>query len=593
VVHAAGAGDNGLIGTMTAERLSGVLAPKADAAWYLHELTRELPLAFFTLISSAGGLILAAGQANYAAANTFLDALAQHRHTQGLPATSLAYGLWLGTGLGQYISETDVKRMQRQGLPPLEPGEALALFDAALASGQAATVPLHVDRAALNTRTDDIAALLRPTTTHRRTAGTKAVEAELIWPRIAQAPRAEQVAQLRDLVQKRAAAILGHSDPTAVDVERGFLEQGFDSLSAMELRNALARDTALKLPPMVVFDSDTPARLATLLLDEYAVQAPSADMSAAAPEAEVRRPQAEGETLRDLFHGAVFGGHADKGFDLLRAAAAVRPSFADAAELEQVPTATRLADGPEGPHLIFINTPMATGGAYQHARLVSRLTGRRRASALPILGFDAGERLPATPEAAVQGLARTVLETAGGEPFVLVGYSSGGTLAYATAGYLEQVYGIRPHGVVLLDTYTVHDGASEGVPMDALAQGLFDKESAFGRFDTTRLSAMGRWVELVPELPQQPLQAPVLFVQCTQSFVPDGDNPSPELTTGRAEPWEPTHTLRPVPANHFTLIEERADLTARALEEWLTAQALDTTETLAVSPTAHTQQEVK
>ncbi|MFF4298356.1 SDR family NAD(P)-dependent oxidoreductase [Streptomyces vinaceus] len=578
IVHAAGTGDNGLIATMDAERLDHVLAPKADAAWHLHEQTRHLDLPLFALISSAGGLTMAAGQANYAAANTFLDALATYRHAQGLAAQSLAYGLWAGTGLGQYVSETDVKRMERQGLPPLRAEEALALFDAAVSSGRPATVPLHVNRTALQARADRLPALLRPATTptQRRTAGAKATETELIWLRIGQASQAEQEDALRELVQKRAAHLLGHASPTAIDVERGFLESGFDSLSAMELRNALMKDTGLRLSPMVVFDSHSPAQLAKVLLAEYAEQGPrtTAPEAATAPEGPVAAPRparGAGETLRDLFHGAVVAGHADKGFDLLRAAAAVRPSFEAAAELERVPAAARLADGDgaQGPHLIFVNTPMATGGAYQHARLVSHLQGRRKVSALPILGFDASESLPATPQAAVEGLARTVLEAAGDEPFVLIGYSSGGTLAYATAGHLERAYGIRPHGVVLLDTYNVHDGESEGVPMDGLALGMFDKEAAFGEFDTTRLSAMGRWVELVPNLPLDSVAAPVLFVQCTQSFVPDGDDPSPELTRGKAEPWEPAHTLRPVAANHFTIVEERAQDTARVLEEWL------------------------
>ncbi|MFE5766412.1 SDR family NAD(P)-dependent oxidoreductase [Streptomyces sp. NPDC056492] len=577
IVHAAGTGDNGLIATMDAERLDHVLAPKADAAWHLHEQTRHLDLPLFALISSAGGLTMAAGQANYAAANTFLDALATYRHAQGLAAQSLAYGLWAGTGLGRYVSETDVKRMERQGLPPLRAEEALALFDAAVSCGRPATVPLHVDRTALQARADRLPALLRPATTptQRRTAGAKATETELIWLRIGRASQDEQEAALRELVQKRAAHLLGHASPTAIDVERGFLESGFDSLSAMELRNALMKDTGLRLSPMVVFDSHSPAQLAKVLLAEYAEQGPRTTAAEAAvpnhPAAAPRPARGAGETLRDLFHGAVVAGHADKGFDLLRAAAAVRPSFEAAAELERVPAAARLADGDgaEGPHLIFVNTPMATGGAYQHARLVSHLQGKRKVSALPILGFDASESLPATPQAAVEGLARTVLEAAGDEPFVLIGYSSGGTLAYATAGHLERAYGIRPHGVVLLDTYNVHDGESEGVPMDGLALGMFDKEAAFGEFDTTRLSAMGRWVELVPNLPLDSVAAPVLFVQCTQSFVPDGDDPSPELTQGKAEPWESAHTLRPVAANHFTIVEERAQDTARVLEDWL------------------------
>lgn len=162
-----------------------------------------------------------------------------------------------------------------------------------------------------------------------------------------------------------------------------------------------------------------------------------------------------------------------------------------------------------------------------------------------------------------------MLDTADGKPFVLLGYSSGGTLAYATAGHLERECGVRPAGVILLDTFKVHDGGSDGVPLDGLALGMFDKEAVFGRFDSSRLSAMGRWVELVPQLPLTPVEAPVLFVQCTQSFVPDGDDASPDLLSGRAEPWEAAHTLRTVRANHFTLVEDRAEQTAQVIDEWL------------------------
>ncbi|WP_170223878.1 beta-ketoacyl reductase, partial [Streptomyces cacaoi] len=112
VIHAAGIGDNGLIDALTPERLDAVLAPKSDAAWWLHEMTRGMDLAAFVLFSSAGGLVLTAGQGNYAAANVFLDALAQRRCAEGLPATSMAFGLWeVGAGLGQYLSDIDRARM--------------------------------------------------------------------------------------------------------------------------------------------------------------------------------------------------------------------------------------------------------------------------------------------------------------------------------------------------------------------------------------------------------------------------------------------------------------------------------------------------
>ncbi|WSV60911.1 SDR family NAD(P)-dependent oxidoreductase [Streptomyces sp. NBC_01013] len=586
VVHAAGAGDNGLVGSMDVARLDRVLGAKADGAWYLHELTRGCELAFFVMFSSAGGSVLAAGQANYAAANVFLDALAVRRRAEGLPATSLAYGLWAGAGMGEWLGEADLERMRRQGLPALEPEHGLALFDAGLASGRAALVPLPIDVTALRTRTDTIPALLRDLipTTRRRTAVTRA-DATSLRQRFAQTDQAGQEALLRTLVMERAAALLGHSSADALDAERDFLEAGFDSLSAMELRNALMKDTGLRLSPMVVFDSKSPAELARLLRTELLAAGPLAADEAgasrgtdgaektAAGEAEAPSVGRPPETLRDLFYSAVVSGRADKGFALLQAAADVRPGFGSLDEIDRLPAAVRLADASEGPHLICLSTPMATGGVHQHARLVSHFGGRHKISALPVPGFLAGESLPTSSDAAVQALARSVLDAAEGKPFVLLGYSSGGTLAYATAGHLERAYGVRPAGVILLDTFKVHDGGSDGVPLDGLALGMFDKEAVFGRFDSSRLSAMGRWVELVPQLPLTPVEAPVLFVQCTQSFVPDGDDTSPDLASGRAEPWEAAHTLRTVRANHFTLVEDRAEETAHVIDEWLASNA--------------------
>ncbi|WP_437113398.1 SDR family NAD(P)-dependent oxidoreductase, partial [Streptomyces griseoviridis] len=148
VVHAAGVGDGGLIDSLSSERFDGVLGPKADAAWWLHEATAELDLAAFVLFSSAGGLVLTAGQGNYAAANVFLDALAAHRRASGLVATSMAFGFWdVGAGLGQYLSDVDRRRMASQGLPVLSHDAGLALFAAGLDRVEATVVPLRVDTA--------------------------------------------------------------------------------------------------------------------------------------------------------------------------------------------------------------------------------------------------------------------------------------------------------------------------------------------------------------------------------------------------------------------------------------------------------------
>ncbi|MGW7256856.1 SDR family NAD(P)-dependent oxidoreductase [Streptomyces sp. NPDC054834] len=269
VVHAAGTGDNGLIPTMTPDRLDAVLAPKADAAWHLHELTTEQPLALFTLISSAGGLTLAAGQANYAAANTFLDALATRRHAEGKTANALAYGLWNArTGLMEAVEE-DVRLMAARGLPALEVAEALALFDAAHASGRAATVPLRVDTGTLRSRADELPALLKgllpqASRSLERADGRGSDPAALVARLSGLSPK-EREQELLDLVRAQAAAVLGHAGQDAVRPDRGFLDLGFDSLTALELRNRLGGLTGCRLTPTLIFDYPSPDKLAAHL----------------------------------------------------------------------------------------------------------------------------------------------------------------------------------------------------------------------------------------------------------------------------------------------------------------------------------------
>ncbi|WP_438800564.1 type I polyketide synthase [Actinoplanes ianthinogenes] len=271
IVHAAGIGDNALLDHLDAARIGTVFAPKADAAWYLHELTAGLPIRAFVLLSSAGGLVLAAGQGNYAAANTFLDALAAHRRHRGLPATALAYGLWdAGSGLAAELTDGDRERMRRLGLPALTTPQALELFDRAVASDAAHLVPLPVDRGALRARTDEPPALLRGLAAGRRTRTRAAAggTAGTLRDRLAGRPEADRDRQLLQLVREQVAAVLGHASADQIAPERPFSDLGFDSLTAVELRNALSAATGLRLPATLVFDHPTAAATARLLRDE-------------------------------------------------------------------------------------------------------------------------------------------------------------------------------------------------------------------------------------------------------------------------------------------------------------------------------------
>ncbi|MFD6343085.1 beta-ketoacyl reductase, partial [Streptomyces sp. NPDC060210] len=146
VVHAAGVLDDGVVGSLTPERLDKVLRPKVDAAWHLHELTREQPLSAFVVFSSAAALFGSAGQGNYAAGNAFLDALVERRRAEGLPGVSLAWGPWdQSGGMTGTLSEADAERMARAGVPALSVELGVALFDAALSAGDAVVAPVRLD----------------------------------------------------------------------------------------------------------------------------------------------------------------------------------------------------------------------------------------------------------------------------------------------------------------------------------------------------------------------------------------------------------------------------------------------------------------
>ncbi|WP_171055593.1 type I polyketide synthase, partial [Nonomuraea sp. KC401] len=270
VVHTAGALDDGVLSALTPERIDTVLRAKADAVLNLHELTEDLPLTAFVLFSSAAGVFGGPGQGNYAAANAFVDALAERRRRLGLPALSLAWGLWeQDSGLTGRLSETDRARLARTGVAPLTTADGLALLDAACAADRAALVPIRLEFAALRMAAQfgalpTILQELVPTS-KRRVVGNDPAAASELRERLARMPESEHARVLLDLVLGQVATVLGYRDPSAVEQDRPFNEAGFDSLTAVEFRNRMNAATGLRLPATLVFDYPTPAGLVEYL----------------------------------------------------------------------------------------------------------------------------------------------------------------------------------------------------------------------------------------------------------------------------------------------------------------------------------------
>ncbi|WP_225851311.1 SDR family NAD(P)-dependent oxidoreductase, partial [Streptomyces sp. HPF1205] len=211
VVHAAGVLDDAVVTALTPERLAAVWEPKARAAWNLHELTHDLRA--FVLFSSAAGTLGSPGQANYAAANTFLDALALHRRALGLPATSLAWGYWAEpSGMTGHLTDADQDRLTRSGVVPLATDHALSLFDAALAADRAVLAPVRLDLSVLAGAPEVPAALKGLVSRKAR----RPVRHGAIADRLRSLPQAERLRAALDLVTAHTAAVLGHRDQEAV-----------------------------------------------------------------------------------------------------------------------------------------------------------------------------------------------------------------------------------------------------------------------------------------------------------------------------------------------------------------------------------------
>ena len=278
IVHAAGAFDAGSIESLDGERLARVLTPKVDAALNLHELTKETDLRELILFSSVSGTVGSPRLGSYAAANSFLDALAAHRRAQGLPCTSLAFGIWeRTTGFNEMLSEADrasvADRVRRsEGLVALSDELGLELFDLALEVDEPMVVPVRADMGILRgqAKTGMLPTvwrgLVRVPVRQASDAGGSLAR------RLASAPEPEWDDIVLELVGGHVAGVLGYDASEAFDAQRNFKDLGFDSLAAVELKNRLGQATGLKLPSTLIFDHPTPAAVAAYLRDEVVVE---------------------------------------------------------------------------------------------------------------------------------------------------------------------------------------------------------------------------------------------------------------------------------------------------------------------------------
>ncbi|MFG1949466.1 type I polyketide synthase [Nonomuraea sp. NPDC048826] len=278
VVHAAGVLDDGVISSLTPERIDAVLRPKVDAALALDELTQDRDLSAFVLFSSAAGVLGSPGQGSYAAANAFLDALAARRRSAGLAGTSLAWGAWDagGAGMAASMDGAATARTAGIGIRALTVEQGLTLLDTACALGEALIVPIQLDAEVLTHQDPDVLpSALRGLTRPAALRSAQGAGSENGTPlkRLAGMPAHRRLPVVLDLVRTHAAEILGYPDPAQIDLDATFTDVGFDSLSAVGIRNKLTLVTGLKLPAGMIYDYPTPRSLAEYLLAQLAPEA--------------------------------------------------------------------------------------------------------------------------------------------------------------------------------------------------------------------------------------------------------------------------------------------------------------------------------
>ncbi|MCD0449836.1 type I polyketide synthase [Actinocorallia sp. API 0066] len=566
VVHTAGVVDDGLVETLTAERLENVLAAKAQGAWFLHELTEGLDLDAFVLYSSVAGLIGGPGQGSYAAANAFLDALAAHRSVRGLPGTSLAWGMWSEpSGVTAHLTDVDRSRAARSGIRPLETDAGLALLDAALGLGRPLLAPAPLDPAALRARGEDLPAILRALVPAVRRTASGAAGGPSLARRLASVPEDGRQDALLEILRAEAASVLG-TTPDRIDPDRPFQEVGLDSLASVELRNRLGALSGLRLAATVTFDHpdarSLAAHLLTLLGDPD--DAPAHDGPATTADGDGYGP------LSTLYRRLAAQGEFPAAAQLIGVASHLRSSFTLDERADHAKPALTLAEGPEEIALVLFPAVSAISGPHEYARFGHAMRGERDVFVIPSPGYAETDALPDSERTYITMQADTVAKLVEGRPYAILGRSMGGCIAHSVAEELAR-RGHGPSGLALIDTYPIDSPLRPGFEdwwLAAMLTGMIERIERYDMvWSDASLTTMGAYGRVLAAWDPQPVAAPTLLIRAAEPLahtIVDGPH------DWRAF-WPLPHDTRDVPGDHFTVLEDHAETTVEAVREWLGA----------------------
>ncbi|AZQ39029.1 SDR family NAD(P)-dependent oxidoreductase [Streptomyces cyaneochromogenes] len=571
VFHLAGVVDDGVVDGMTPERVAGVLAPKADAAWHLHEATSGLDLSAFVLYSSAAGVLGRPGQANYAAANAFLDALALHRAARGLPAQALAWGPWVTEGDEGMAGRVAPQRLGEGGVRAVAESEGIDLLDATLRTPEPVLVPVPLDpTTARDQATPPVLADLLPGRPARTAQPVTAAAAVQQTPggwrdRLAAVPSDRRETELAELIRAELAAVLGFPDAASFPVDREFTELGFDSLTAVQVRNRLSAFTRVRLAPTIVLEHPT---LPALAAHVHAALRDVGGLPQTGTEAESRTTadggMANNARFGTVYHRVLREQGPLEAMALRHFASYALPTFSAADRTRYTAPPVRLAHG-DGAALVYLPDYL-TPTQRVPIGLAKQFDGERDLFLLEHPGLGAHRGIPDSVATLVRAHADTVRDLSAGRPPVLVGYCAGGAVAHAVARHLAREEQ-PPAGVVLLDSHVGVLRRDDARGLALMAAGAALPEDLIDRFDDSLLMAGGGYARVLEQWRPEPSPVRTLLLRGRPTAHmrrtdPDGD-------------WDPhwplPHDTADIPGDHYSLVHHDADTTAAAIRAWLTA----------------------
>ncbi|SCL73300.1 Acyl transferase domain-containing protein [Micromonospora peucetia] len=568
VLHVAdsdGAGDP--VAALAPADLADAVTARTTAVELLDRACADQPIDEFVVFSSTAAVWGSGGAAVAAAAGAGLEALAAHRRAAGRPATVVAWVPWAD-------EVTDPVQLRRRGVRPLAAELALSALQQAVAGGEDQLAVADLDWPAFVPAFTAVrpSPLLRGVPeaaagAHRdgRPGNDATDPARVLRDRLAGASAGDRHRILLDLVRARVATVLGHASPGAVEADRDFLELGFDSLTALELRDALRQETGTELSATLLFDHPTPTALTRHLLGQLV----GADAAEATPDVDGgHAPESAGGGLLGGLFNQPKAREDPAGYaELLVKLAQFRPSFSEPAQLTRPAGILRLAQGGTGAQLVCCCTMSLLSGAHEYARLAAGFRGVRDVWALPNPGFGVGEEIPADLDALLRVHADTVLGAVGAGPFVLAGHSGGAMVANLLAGELER-QGRSPAAVVLMDTYPANSEVLGGwVPK--LLDGMIDRESAYTPMDDWRTTAWAGYLPLFMDWQPASMAASTLLVRASE---PLGEWDGEE--GGWRSRWPYPHEAVDAPGDHFSMVADRGPELAGTVQRWLTGQGL-------------------